>query len=58
MSITCRIIPGTAVVPQMPARIKRGFTRTLIPEEQPKPLTQYQVQNSKWFRVETLNPKP
>ena len=54
----CRIIPGTAVVPQMPARIKRGFTRTLIPEEQPKPLTQYQVQNSKWFRVETLNPKP
>ena len=41
-----RVVPGTAVVPQIPARIKRGFTRTLIPEEQPSPLTQHQVRNT------------
>jgi len=40
-----KIIPPKSVIPQKPGRIKGGFTHTLIPEAQPRNLTQYEMRN-------------
>ncbi|EKX51989.1 hypothetical protein GUITHDRAFT_102603 [Guillardia theta CCMP2712] len=40
-----KIVPGKALIPQRPKRIPRGFTESLIPEQQPKTLTQFELRN-------------
>eukprot|EP00960_Hanusia_phi_P059855 764308-Hanusia_phi.AAC.6 len=40
-----KIVPGKALIPQRPKRIPRGFTESLIPEHQPKTVTQFELRN-------------
>jgi hypothetical protein len=44
-----KFVPNKAVIKSQEKRIPGGFTRSLVPQFQPKPMTQYEFRNSQVF---------